>query len=244
MGKKYQTPVSRAEKRLILGTGLAIALAVAGAVTWWLLNDTPPPAEKITDGKQAMEVLKTADFSKLSTDEKLAYAEKMRELHPRGGRPRGGGENREELSDEEKQRLRTNSREIFSAMHKKRMDDYFALPKEDQVAYLDKMIDEMAARGAEWQKARAEREKQRAEDMKDTPSASPVEDKPPREKPRERSPEERKERSMAHMKERIETTDPEERAKRIEFMKAMRERMEARKIEMPRWGRHGGGTPR
>lgn len=245
MGKKYQAPASKKEKLLIACAGVAV-LAVAGYVTArWLLNDAPPPVEKITDEKQAVEVLKTADFSKLSTEEKLAYAEKIRELRPRGTRGRDGRNSQDEMTDAEKQRLRANSREVFSAMYQKRMDDYFALPKEEKTAYLDTMIDEMVARMAEHQKARAEREKERAEEKKSSPPEPVTEEKPPQEKPRERmSAEERKERSMAHMKERIETTDPEERAKHIEFMKAMRERMEARKIEMPRWGGHRGGPPR
>jgi hypothetical protein len=38
---------------------------------------------------------------------------------------------------------------------------------------------------------------------------------------------------LAHMKHRIETHSPEVRAKHIEFMKAMRERMKARGIQRP-----------
>ena len=238
MGKNYQPPTSKSKKLLIVGAALLSLAIIAFVITRGRRVGDPPPVEKITDEKQAMEVLKTADFSKLSDEQKLAYAEKFRDLRPWGGRGRQSPDGQETLSEEEKQRVRANSRELFRAGAQKRMDDYFALPKEEKTAYLDKMIDEIVARMAEHQK-------ERAEEAKTASPKTAAEESPSPEKPHVKmNAEDRKKRSLARMKELIETTNPEELAKRIEFMKALRDRMEARKIQMSRWGGHRGTPPK
>jgi hypothetical protein len=52
--------------------------------------------------------------------------------------------------------------EGWMAREKKRMDDFLALSKKDQVKALDKDIDEMVKRRKDWEKRQKEREKERA----------------------------------------------------------------------------------
>lgn len=226
-------------KAWIIGVAALLVVliaAIVGAAVWWT-GGGPPAIEEISDQDAAVEALKNADFSKLSEEEKVAYADKLRELRPwdivrrRSDTDETTGEGTEDqlqLTDEERQRIRQNARELFHAAMKDRVQGYFELPAEDRIAYLDRMIDDMQ-----------ERRRQMEEPRSGPGEGEPT---PPGQdgKDRDRSPPDdadRRKRGMARLKERIETTDPEERAQFVEFMKQMRQRMEERGIEPPRFGR-------
>jgi hypothetical protein len=111
------------------------------------------------------------------------------------------------LSDDEKKTLLTAVRPVFRSMRKKQVNKYLELQTQsEKTAYLDEMIDE-----------RIERWKLRE-------SATGVK------KGKWKKP------SLAKIKERIETTDPKERAKWMEFRMAIRQRMKERKVTPP-WAR-------
>lgn len=108
------------------------------------------------------------------------------------------------LSDADKKKLFNSVRPVFRAMRKAQVNEYLSLKnKTEQTAYLDKMID-----------ARVERWKSRE-------SVTGVK------KRNWKGP------SMSKIKERIETSDPKERAKWMEFRMGMRQRMKERKITPP-----------
>jgi hypothetical protein len=214
---------------------LVLVLVVAGIVCAVILLDggAPPPVDDIADQNAAVEALKSADFSKLSEEDKVAYAEKLRELRPwelmRPGRG-GDGEGEDstpELTEEERKSMRENARTLFHAALNDRVQGYFGTPEEDRTAYLDKLIDDMQQRRKEMEQRRS------SEGEGGTTPGGRDRDGEGR---REEDGTDRRERGMARMKNRIETTDPEERAQFVEFMKQMRARMEERGIEAPRFG--------
>jgi len=236
MGKKIDRPMSRHGKVL---AGVICAVIMLAFLCWGLhriLSDAPPPVEEITDQETAVEVLTESDLSKLSQEEKLAYAEKMRELRPweltrardrSGENTAGKGAPKIELTEEQRKLLRNNARAVFGAIMNQRADAYAALPQDQRVAYLDSMIDEIEARRKEHEARRAERGEEESREQ------------PPPEKEGDGDKPDRKQRMMSRMKERIETTDPEERAKHMQLFKDMRARMEERGIKP--LGRGPGG---
>ncbi len=98
-----------------------------------------------------------------------------------------------------------------------RVNEYFSMPEDKRTAYLDKMIDEMEARRAEFRARR--------------PDANDPNDLRRQRRQFARSAEERRAR--------MESVDPLTRAKRAAFRDAMRARMQERGINPP-----GGGGGR
>jgi pyruvate/2-oxoglutarate dehydrogenase complex dihydrolipoamide acyltransferase (E2) component len=115
----------------------------------------------------------------------------------------------------------------------KRVDGYFALQTAaERNRYLDKMIDEMQARMREFQQRSTTRpagDWQRGDRRGDGPG--------PATQPNDARRAEREQRRNV----RADTTPPAQRAQRVEFMAAMRKRMQERGIEMPNGGRGFGG---
>ena len=108
------------------------------------------------------------------------------------------------LSDDDKSKLFDAVRPVFRAMRKKQVNKYLKLKTQaEQQAYLDEMIDE------------------RVERWKSRESITGVKKR------------KWKKPTLTRIKERIETTDPKERAKWMEFRMAMRQRMKERDITPP-----------
>ena len=107
-----------------------------------------------------------------------------------------------------------------------RMDAYFKTPAKDRDEYLDKMIDEMQKRMADWQKNRPTTGPSTRPDRPDRQNRGPG---------TQPTDAERAARASA----RADNQSPIQRAQQSEFRAALRARMAARGIEMPRFG--GGG---
>ena len=129
-----------------------------------------------------------------------------------------------QISREEAGELRW---EMMEARMDKTMGEYFALPPAQREKFLDKMIDDMQARGREWQRRAASQPSTRPERDRggDRPTTGPSEER---------------RRQMAA---RGDSTPPEKRAQRAEFRAAMMARMQARGMTPGRGGWGGGGGP-
>ncbi len=99
-----------------------------------------------------------------------------------------------------------------------RVNEYFGTPEDNRTAYLDKVIDEMQARRAEFRARRAD-----ANDPND----------------QQRRQRRQFARGAENQRVRMESVDPLTRAKRAAFRDAMRARMQERGINPP--GPGGGG---
>ncbi len=180
-----------------------------------------PSAEKPQD---AIKFMASESFGKLDDKAKKEYFDQVRKTS--GGRGFGFRGRGADLTEEERERLRQNVRPLARKMMEERMDAYFELPKKEKAAYLDDIIDRMQA-GRE---AREERRRERAEAAEanantDSAPATTASRAPRRNGHGRRFTPER-------MKRRIETSEPEERARRIQFMKDLRERAKERGVDM------------
>lgn len=209
-------------KRLIIGGAvLAGVLLLAGGGLAWLLSEPSVPPEPPTDDpKQLVEIMASKQFASLNDQQKQAYMQKL----AGEGSPRQAFRAARELPDEQRQQFRENVGSMMRQQFEQRIDAYFALAPEQRDAYLDEQIDQMQAHRQQRQARRAEQTTSSGE------TGSDAQRRPRRDGPRRGFTPDR-------MKRRIEHSDPERRAKFMEYMKAMRERMEARGIEPPHHSR-------
>lgn len=122
----------------------------------------------------------------------------------------------------------------------KRIDGYFALSKPlDRQRYLDKLIDETLARQREWEQRAATRPARSEWMWRFADGQLRREgDRGPTSQPSE----ERRRQMEQRRALRADSTPPAERARRVEFMAAMRKRMQERGIQPP-GGPGGFGGP-
>jgi hypothetical protein len=129
---------------------------------------------------------------------------------------------RDDLTEEQRQKARDNMRQVGREMMEQRVDEYFsAATQEEKNAILDRQLDEFMAMREEWEKRRAEREKngeREGEQERQNWMA-------------QQSQEERKARS--------ESRSPDQMARMMAYFTAMQVRAGERGIKMP--GRGGGG---
>jgi uncharacterized membrane protein len=183
------------QRNIIITVAVVALLGVAGGA--YLLRSggadisEAPPAE---DRQQATKYVASEEFSKLDEETRKDYVKKF--VGTMGGGPPRGLRATTQLSDEERSRFRQQFGPVMRQMMTKRINDYFALPADEQVEHLDKIIDMFEAR--------------RAEAAKDD-SGRP-----------------RRGMTPERLKNILENTKPEMRAKFVEFRKALENRSKQR----------------
>ena len=217
-------------KTLGFGTPKAIAAAVGGVAIvtgavwgvarWPAVNHQPDPTivPKELSAEALTEQAKT-DPAKLG--------ETMRETF-----------RRDDLSDEQRDQIRSNMRQAWTGMIDDRVDQYFATAPEDRDAFLDKQIDEWQSRMKEWEERRRQRERERqAGDQQN--GGGDEQAQAERNRRGWRGPQTREQRKV-----RSESRDPDESARRAAYFSAIRKRAQVRGIEMPGPPDPGQGGPR
>jgi len=180
----------------------------------WASRTPPPPDPNSQSDQQIAEYLASDQFASQPDENKARY---LRDLNQSGRRRLGGLRG---MEDEQRRRIWRNMRPAMHQMMQQRMDEYFDLPPEQQTAYLDEMIDR-------WPQARRPDRDSNAR---------------PRSRPTSRPSGQRRRRGLSpdRMKRRLQTTPPDVRAKRLEFFRALRDRMRARGLARGRGGRRRG----
>ncbi|MEE8170354.1 MAG: hypothetical protein V3T70_07385, partial [Phycisphaerae bacterium] len=138
----------------------------------------------------------------------------------------------DELTDEQKRIVVDNMREAREESMNERVDEYFSASEADKPAILDRQIDEFQKRREEWERRRRERE------------ASEKDGDADEENDRDQFRRFFGSQTQEERKSRSEGRNPDYRARRMSYFRDMRERMQQRGIEMPRWGGgrgRGGG---
>jgi len=212
-----------------------VAGAAAAAYLAWPEKKPEAPALPAGDNpeqmaEQAIAYMVSDDFATLDEAQREAYVERVAEqFAERDVRPffrRGRrADSEKEPSEEERERHRQVMRPLMQKVVEKQMDKYFELPEKEKVVYLDRQIDRMLAGRQQRETRRQEREAAEKNSPKPDSQASSRADRGPR-RGRRFTPE--------RLKERIETGDPEDRARRVEYRRALRERMETRGITFGR----------
>jgi hypothetical protein len=201
----------KGKKRIIISVVVVVSIGVVAGIIVMQMPGTPQTARnpELQTTESQLKYLASKEFGALPDVEKSKYVKSLdrRELF----------KNSRKMSAEARRQLRKNVGSVFRTMLKERMDKYSQLStKEEKNAYLDELIDKMAS-------FRKERNK--------TMSA---EDKKKREERRAKRG--KRTRSLNRIKNRIENSDPKERAQRTEFFIDIRNRMKERGIKpYSRW---------
>lgn len=190
-------------RQRIAAAGCVLLIALAGWGLWgWLFGD--PEMARALDLQQQ---LASADES-MSEEQRRALWGQFREQM-------------DQLSPEQQSQLRDSMRGQFEARMDRRMDEFFALPSGQRVAYLDQQINEMEQRrqqfaGGGGPLAGPRGDRQAGGGRGDRSSLTPAE---------------RSQRS----KQRLDRSTPDQRAKRSAYFAALNERREQRGL--PPFGR-------
>ncbi len=191
--------------------GAVVAAAVA-AVAIGILHTQPAPKPTVDvahlSPEQILDRMKSGEIQELPQEDRRAAVRTLTEDHETFRELMQD----EALGDDERERIRETMRETFRAEQEARVKEYFALPPEERDAYLDQVVDEMAERFQSWQRERREGPPGGEEGNRGGERRGPTLDR---------------------MKERIESSDPAERAQQAEFRRVMREKMAARGMARP-----------
>ncbi len=217
----------------IAGGGLVLLTAGVVVVSVWAAGPSveplpDKPANELAEAELA-RVFASPKWSAMSKEQKQPYLDRFRQIRQEagGGRPFQSLE----LSEQQRDAIRRNLGEDRRWEFQARIDAFFELAPDQRDAYLDQLIDERMNRPRP-ERPRPERT-ERTPPERDSSREAPGSDgdgEGPRRGGRGRG------FSPERMKQRIEGTDPEQRAKFQEFFKALRKRMEERGIEGPRRG--------
>ncbi len=131
---------------------------------------------------------------------------------------------REDLTDEQRRELRGNMRRVMRTALTQRVDEYWNADDAQRDAVLDRHIDDLQARMAEFQKRRDERQRERSADGSVGQESRPRRPQPTQEQRRQRS----------------ESRDPDETARAALYFNNLQARMGERGISMPGGGGRGG----
>lgn len=169
------------------------------------------------DPQGLRQYMATAEFGELPDSEKNEYLDLR--MKNRGSFRRS--DQREQMTDEQRQQYRKNMGSMMRQRMQQRMDDYFKSSPEEKTAKLDESIDRMQQRMKQWEQRRASGESER----------------PRGERPRRGH---GRGFSLDRLAERIENTPPEKRARFVQYMKDMQQRMKERGIDFGQFrGGHG-----
>lgn len=231
--------MQRAKFLMIAAYAAVLAGIAAGAYVLWP-RERPVvvvPVPSTQTPEETMKYVASKEFEALDADEKQKYFDEVVKHFESQNiwRPP-----RADLTPEERERLFKNAGPLFQKVMDARIDKYFALPPEEKIAYLDNMIDRMQRMREAGEERRRERREATGRTTTDPAVATTTETRRP---PRPDSPDapggtQTQERrgpgdrfNPQRIKERIEGTPPEDQAKRAEFFKAFRKRMEERGIQ-------------
>ncbi len=211
---------------LLTGGVLLLASAVVIGVIWvgprGMLSSQPAPAGEST--REIVAFMATEDFAKLPEERRQEYFDRLAD----GGNPHEAFRLARELPEEQRRQLRKNVGGMMHRRMEQRMEEYFQLPPEQRQQHLDETIDRMLAHRREIQAQRSHRLEQVRENQAESAEGNSGPDHPRRERHRGPTPE--------RLKRRIEHSNPETRAKFMQYMKDMRQRMKERSIDPPRHG--------
>lgn len=224
--------MQRANLVMIAVYGAIFAGVGAGAYVLWP-RERPVvvvPVPSTQTPEETMKYVASTEFEVLDQDEKQKYfAEVVKHFESQDAwlLPRT------ELSPEERERLFKNVGPLFQKVMDARIDKYFTLPPEEKAAYLDSMIDRMQRMREAVEERRRERRENAAAKGTTEPATATAAGTPGSTQTQERRGSGDR-FNPQRIKERIEGTPPEDQAKRAEFFKALRKRMEERGIAFQR----------
>jgi len=131
------------KKAIIIAAGALLFLIAVITIAALLSRPKATlPNQTVMTPEEKLKFMASDKFKALSDQQKAQFVQQsMRKGNP-GEMFRAG----RDLPEAEREKLHENMRGTMETMMKKRVDDYFALPEDQRDAYLDSIVNEMAAR--------------------------------------------------------------------------------------------------
>ncbi|MCX8083031.1 MAG: hypothetical protein N3D17_06535 [bacterium] len=227
------------KRKIAIISGITAFVILAIVSTIYAVSKIPPDFEKLSDEK-VLEYVKSGKAENLDREHLIKLGERLDKIQTEQRR-----QILVELTPEERENFRESRRMIAEAQMQKTIDEFFSIPPEKQNEFLDKQIDEMEKRMQEFRErfgeragrfpqgsagAEGERPRQGGERGEGVSSGNQPQQGEVRGPGRRNiSPDER----LQRMRNRLSETTPEERAKRREYFRRLRERMRERGIVRP-----------
>ena len=222
----------RKKKKIMIFFLISILMIGAITTTIYGLSKKPPDFEKLSD-ERVLEYVKSGKAKTLDQQHLIKLGERLEKIPPEQRR-----EAMRELTPEERENFRESRRKIADARLQKTIDEFFSLPPEKQNEFLDRQIDEMERRMQEFRQRFSERGgvipqgfagppgemRQDGEGLSAGGQERGGQGEAGRQGRRNISPDAR----LQRMRDRLSETTPEERAKRREYFRRLRERMAER----------------
>lgn len=210
----------------------AVALAAGGAIGGYYVFKKPRKTTPIS-ADEAKDLLREKKIDEYSKRLAVTPPEERRKMMS----DQDLRKEYETLSDADREKLRSAMWESRRQEMKKEMDTFFAAPPEKQNEILDKQIDRMTEMRKQWEERRAANEAKQDSAKKDGGKKAGEQKGGNR---RDRFKNASHEQKNEWARERLNRTDPAERARMMAYFQRLRKRMEERGIS---FGRPGGGRP-
>jgi len=225
--------MDKRKKKKIMAIFLTSILMIGAiATTIYGLSKRPPDFEKLSDEK-VFNYIKSGKAKTLDQQHLIKLGERLEKIPPEQRREVMG-----ELTPEERENFGESRRRIAEVRLQKTIDEFFSLPPQKQNEFLDRQIDEMEKRMQEFRQRFGERGegfpqgfmspsgemRQQGEGLSASGQQAGGQGEAARQGRRNISPDAR----LQRMRNRLSETTPEERAKRREYFRRLRERMAAR----------------
>jgi len=236
MKKLMWREMDKQKKKKIIVISLAVIFITGvSATAIYGLSKRPPDFEKLSDEK-VLNYVRSGKAMTLDREHLVKLGERLEKITPEKRRELMG-----ELTPEERDRFRESRMRVAEARMQKTIDEFFSLPPEKQNEFLDKQIDEMERRREEFRQRFGERAGgfpqifqgerpreggERREGAYTGGQQAVQQGVAGRQGRRNVSPDAR----LQRMRNRLSETTPEERAKRREYFRRLRERMAERNI--------------
>lgn len=199
----------------------AVLVFASGALGWWFY---PREDRQVAEIRALGQKLFSEENQNLSNEERDQLRRDLREKA-------------RDLTEEQRDALREDMEKRFD----ERLDEFFKLPVDQRVAYLDKQIDEWEKRRAEWAKRAQARGNRKDGSPRGQRGGGGGGEGGGNRGQRQggpgggRSTEQRQQRS----RDRLDKSTPEQRAKRAEYFRALDQRRQERGLPGPGGGRFG-----
>ena len=208
--KKTEPKESSRFRRTAIAGISAILMMILGFALYESLRKPKPKSDKIED---IAKFAASADFNRLSLAERRSHLQKLR---PKPGEKHIQIFRLQNLSSQEHAAIMNNMRRIFEQERNQRIKEYFALQTQSaKNAYLDAELAAMEQRRAEFEKRRTQKEAGLEKPNMRKENGQIAQNQPRRPSEAERA---------GRMKTRTETTTPESRAMRNQFMRDLQAR--------------------
>ena len=141
---RLENKKTETKKGFVISGAVLAFVVISLVVAFFRSGSAKAPDPEVMSKVSAMKYMATKEFASLPDAEKQRYFEKIDSGPGKGGTPPA----MDNMTENERNELRRNTRKLMHAHMKKRLEKFFSGSKEEQDKMLDEMIEERKEREA------------------------------------------------------------------------------------------------